>query len=280
MKIAVLLTCFNRCAKTRECLRNLYGQQVKAPYQFEVFLCDDGSSDGTSQMLSSEFPQVNVVMGDGHLYWGGGMRMAWDSALQSSDFDAFLWLNDDTYLLDNALNSLFEEFEHAGRKSILTAACKGPLTGEFSYGGHLESMIPVVPNGSLQEVYFINGNLTLIPRIVVDAIGLISTKYTHFLGDFDYGVRAKKAGFKCFTTTKYLAECEANPMPDWADSKVPLKTRWKMAHDVKGRAISEYIAFKTYHHGALVGVKSWIDTYLKLIFTDKYVSLRNFLTSK
>ncbi len=276
----MILTCFNRREKTRASLRNLFDQAIPQGLDFEVFLCDDNSTDGTGEMLAGEFPRVRVAKGNGRLFWGGGMRKAWSFAKESGKFDAYLWLNDDTLLLPNAFADLLGEFESIGRPAIVAAACKSPGSEEFSYGGHHQNMCPLPPNGTLQEVHYINGNFVLIPREVEEKIGMISDRYTHFLGDFDYGIRAKKAGFPLYTTFKYLAECESNPMPDWADPALSLRKRWKMAHDVKGRAISEYIAFKSYHYGKLVGFKSWIDVYLKLIFTDRYVAFRDLLFRK
>ena len=47
MKIAVLLTSFNRKEKTKECLQSLY----KILSELDVYLVDDNSTDGTVLML-------------------------------------------------------------------------------------------------------------------------------------------------------------------------------------------------------------------------------------
>lgn len=278
MKVAVLLTCFNRKAKTEACLRKLFEQTLPENTKLTVFICDDNSSDGTGEMLTNYFPQVIVVKGDGNQFWGGGMRMAWKLAKKTDNFDFFLWLNDDTYLLENSLKKLLAEYNSIGKTVVLTAACKRPGTDEFSYGG-LNNQGVIKPNGSPQEVTYMNGNLVLIPKEVEEKIGLISKKFTHYLGDYDYGLRAQKAGFPCFTSSEYLAECEVNEIPYWGDPKLSFKERWKMAHDIKGLALSEYLAFKNYHYGKVVGFKTWIDSYLKILFPHTYIQVRNFLKS-
>lgn len=226
-------------------------------------------------MLKSEFPAVHVVSGDGSLFWGGGMRKAWELAANTSDFDYFLWLNDDTFIHSKGLFSLIIEAEELPSKGILSAACRKPGTQEFSYGG-LDNFGGIVPNGSIQKVLYINGNLVLIPREVYQKIGAISHKYTHYLGDYDYGLRAQKAGFDCFTTSAYLAECDVNDIPYWGDPELKLKDRWNMAHDIKGLAISEYISYKKYHFGKWVGFKTWLDSYLKVLSPQLYIQIRNF----
>ena len=57
MKIAVLLTCFNRRDYTLSCLKSLftaqkcYNEYGKDKLNLEVFLVDDGSKDGTSDAI-------------------------------------------------------------------------------------------------------------------------------------------------------------------------------------------------------------------------------------
>jgi GT2 family glycosyltransferase len=278
--IAVLITCFNRSEKTRCCLLNLYDQELPKNVSFEVFLCDDNSTDGTGEMLELEFPQVKVVKGNGHLYWGGGMRVAWTAAKKFSNFDAYLWLNDDTFLIPKSLKILISEYHEIGKPAILNSPCKIPNTQSFSYGGHDEKGSPMPPNGMIQEIYSINGNLVFIPKEIEEKIGMISPRYTHYLGDLDYALRAKKVGFKSYSTSTYLAECDQNNLPNWADPKLSIIKRWKLLHHVKGRAASEYVAFKSYHSGILNGINSWIDIYLRLVFTNKYVLIRKLLFNK
>src|ERR1044072_5261743 len=103
-KIAVLLTCFNRKEKTLTCLDAL--KKAIGALSFDVsvaiYLVDDGSTDGTAASVLSRFPEVNLIHGSGNLFWAGGMRLAWETALKA-EMDYFLLLNDDTYLYESSL---------------------------------------------------------------------------------------------------------------------------------------------------------------------------------
>ena len=58
--IAVLLTVFNRKDKTLECLKHLYVQNgIGVHYDIEVYLTDDGCTDGTPEAVNSLFPYVH-----------------------------------------------------------------------------------------------------------------------------------------------------------------------------------------------------------------------------
>ena len=52
------MTCFNRKDMTLRCLKQLYAQQTDAA--MDVFLCDDGSSDGTFEAVRENFPDVYI----------------------------------------------------------------------------------------------------------------------------------------------------------------------------------------------------------------------------
>lgn len=78
--IAVLLTVHNRKEKTLCCLQNLFKQKIPNGYQIEVYLTDDGCTDGTPEAVHEQFPAVHIIKGDGSLFWNRGMYTAWDTA--------------------------------------------------------------------------------------------------------------------------------------------------------------------------------------------------------
>jgi len=72
--IAVLITCFNRKAKTLESLRLLFAQDLPPDVSLQVYLVDDGSTDGTGEAIAQTYPQVTILSGTGSLFWNGGMK--------------------------------------------------------------------------------------------------------------------------------------------------------------------------------------------------------------
>ena len=76
ISIATIITCHNRKEKTLTCLENLMNQEAVGGIDLKVYLVDDGSTDGTGDMVKQSFPHVNMLQGDGTLYWNGGMRFA------------------------------------------------------------------------------------------------------------------------------------------------------------------------------------------------------------
>ena len=107
-KIAALYTCFNRKEKTLASLSSLDDARKNTDHDFnlDIYLTDDGSTDGTSEAVKKEFPNVNIMYGDGNLFWAEGMRTSWKKAMEK-DYDGYLLLNDDVEIYANVFNQLF-----------------------------------------------------------------------------------------------------------------------------------------------------------------------------
>ena len=176
--IAVLMTCHNRRELTLRCLRLLMPQ---LRLEDRVYLVDDGSRDGTAAVVVGlNDKRLNVINGNGWLYWAKGMRKAWEMALveKKEDWDAYLWLNDDTELNCDALKRLLAVND--GEKIVVGGL--EDASGKVVYG--------VRANG------LFTGNCVFVPRKVYERIGMICGDYSHAWADSDYAMRAKRAGIE------------------------------------------------------------------------------------
>jgi len=91
--IWVCVAVFNRRHYTRKCLELLLDQTYS---KLRTIVVDDGSTDGTSEMIRVEHAQVVLLRGDGSLYWTGAMRLGIEYILAHCAADDYvLLLNDD-----------------------------------------------------------------------------------------------------------------------------------------------------------------------------------------
>lgn len=270
MKIAVLLTTFNRRQKTLSCLASLYAQEFNQPVSLEVFLTDDASSDGTAEAVKFHYPSVHVFNGTGQFFWAGGMRYTWKKALVHRP-DFYLLLNDDTELEPNALQVLVDHVKHAGQPGICIGCTVDRGTGIQSYGGSRllssvfwkSEMVRVPDNYTPCD--FGNANIMLVAKEVVESIGILSDGYTHGLADYDYSLKAKRAGFDVLVAPGFLGSCVDDHGNNWKSQGVPLKERIKYLKSPKGLAYDEYLLFIR-RHFPLSFPSAFFKLWLKTLF--------------
>ncbi len=278
MKIAVLITAFNRREITLACLRRLTEQKLPESWQIDVFLTDDASSDGTAEAVKETFPEVHLLHGTGDLFWNGGMRMAWSEALKHGA-DYYLLLNDDTTLTDTAIADIVASHrqyrEEQGKEAICVGSCQDPETGKITYGGrNLYSWVRpksylVEPNSRYQACDMANANILLVPAAIVQQIGILSKDFTHGLGDFDYSLRSRKAGFGLIVAPGFLGVCENDHIKKKKSSPKAFSEKVNMLTSVRGINYVEYLTFIRRHFPVNLPEAS-LKLLIKAFFPDNY----------
>lgn len=275
-KIAILITCYNRQKLTLACLEKLYLQDLP----FDVYLTDDGSTDGTLAAVKADYPEVKILHGNGKLFWGGGTRLAFAEALKA-DYDYYVWLNDDTLLKPDALRVLLKTHQQLIQQgkpnSIVVGSMQDPITQKTSYGGFIKySWRPlkfkiIEPNQTIQECQTINGNFVLIPRSVAQIVGNLDPALPHMMGDFDYGLRASKLSCSIYIAPGYLGTCPRNTLEStWMDSNLSLKER---LHKFKFKGSSflrpdSWLYAK--RHGGTLWLLHWLRPYIQFVYISLF----------
>jgi GT2 family glycosyltransferase len=267
MKIAILITCFNRKATTLNCLKSLNHSiaQTEA-INFKIFLVDDDSTDGTAEAIKSEYPKITIIQGNGNLYWNRGMILAWQTA--SKDFyDHYLWLNDDVILRSGSLDQLIRDSETFNNESIICGVCEAN-DGTISYSGYLlKNKIRLIPKGYPISCDFFNGNVVLVPHFVFNRVGYLDPYFHHDQGDINYGLRAKKAGINSYISSIVVAECERHSMiPEWCNPTVPLRKRIKAFYSPLGGHPGKTFVNQRMHFGIFYATFHYFTIHLRLFF--------------
>ena len=272
--IAVLLTVFNRKTKTLECLQRLYTQLPLEGYQVDIYLTDDGCTDGTPEAVMQQFPQVHIIHGNGNLFWNRGMYTAWQEAAKKN-YDFYLWLNDDTFVYPNMLSTLLQTSRQKENKAIIVGPTQSADHKITTYGGRMTNGQIASVNGELKPIHHFNGNIVLIPRFVYQQLGNLDYYFTHSKGDFDYGLRAGKAGIEMYQVGIYLGECELHESLDkWCNPDVPFKQRWKMLHRPNGMPPKETFHLEKRHIGLCTALFHYFTIYIRCIIPQLWIKLK------
>lgn len=269
--IAVLMTVHNRKKQTLACLDNLSKQIIPDKYNYDVWLTDDGCSDGTRETVQLNYPDVHILDGDGNLYWNRGMLRAWEAAANYKRYDYYLWLNDDTDLYVFAIRKLLEVSAEHEDKCNIVGSCQFEDHSEVSYGGYKDGKI-VTPNGVSVMVDYFNGNIVLIPDYVFRKIGNLDPYFSHGHGDTDYGLRARENGIKNYVVGYYLGECDRHDKQKkcW-DPNIKLYDRLKSLYSPTGYPPKESFYYERKHKGLISALFHVVTLYIRTFFPKLWV---------
>lgn len=250
------MTCHNRKELTLACLKKLRDDPLF--FDDNLFLVDDGSTDGTADLVIAAVPGANVISADGSLFWNGGMRLAWDSAKASGrDFDFYLWLNDDVLMAPGALSMLVADADSVaprGGAVIISAATIEPSTNIVTYGAHVRPdprkplrLSLLAPQGHPVSADTISGNIVLVSDAAERVLGNMRPDFEHIYGDLDYGFRAQAAGIPIALASHAGGTCAANPLGgsslDPTMGKLArLRKRWTEDRKVHARDWRRFVA--------------------------------------
>ncbi len=247
----LIIPVFNRVQTTLACLGNL--QDAKVFDWAHAVVVDDASPDGTADLVRAAYSaeQVTVLDGTGNLWWSGGTNLGMQYALNHGAQYVF-WLNDDCRPRDGTLMRMLN---HAREHGEIAVALSITPSG-YQYGGFKKTRLGLkkVDSGSCDAF---GGNCVCIPTEVLNHIGLIDA--SHFPmdpGDADFGLRARRAGFRAVLVDGALCDNDDNltdAQKSWLFSDVPLQyfSKCYFINQYHSRYIPTCFRFRYQHWGIL-----------------------------
>jgi len=228
-----------------------------------VYLVDDGSSDGTSDAVRSDFGEsVRIIPGDGKLYWTGGTALGARHALAAGE-NMMLILNDDTSLKPSAIKILLndrcrvKEF-NSGIDGVVAGVVADEEGGRITYGGVVRSsfFFPLRFRqagvcGMPFRCATMNGNVVLIPAETWRLIGGLDENMPHRAADFDLGLRLSRAGIPVYQSSQIVGICPRNRFKAGREPGLSLGKRFLRSFGMKGSLPRTVLRYSFRHGGSL-----------------------------
>lgn len=269
--LAVLITCFNRKEKTIRCVKSLINQK-NIPI-FDLYVCDDGSTDGTADAIKEIYKDAIIIKGTGNLFWSKGMYTVMSEAVKHN-YEYYLMINDDVEFVSNMWNIMFEPYENGHKKIAVVGYTKSHISGKVTYGGrkmiksrfnYVIGDIVEIEKDNFATVDVANWNCFLVDKETINTIGIIDNYYEHGLGDYDYCLRMRKEGLNILVAKDYIGYCENNSRKNtYLDGHVSRKQRIKKMLKPNGFPIKSWLHFVNKNYGKYK-FRSAITPYLKNI---------------
>ena len=215
--LTIIISCYNDRDLVEDCLRSIYQNPPGEAY--EIILVDDASSDGTSEMVRSAFPEVRLLRNDVNRHYTYSNNRALDQACGTY----ILLLNSDTIVLPQALDAMIDflrnhpESGAVGCKllnedgTIQWSVKSLPNPGAAVFGAR-SIFAKWFPNNrfSSQHLLHIGRDMTqpfvaglvssaasMMPRSVIKEVGALDVQFFPPV-DADYCKRIADAGYKCY----------------------------------------------------------------------------------
>lgn len=205
--IYILLPVHSRCEITRrfiECLK------VQTYREFHLVLIDDGSNDGTVEMVSENISALTVIRGAGNWWWAGALQQGYLWLMKQSlpTTDLVVIINDDTEFEADFLEKSIAFMQYR-TQTLLQAQCYSSQDGRLlDTGVHVDwrKLSHEVTNNP-KRVNCLSTNalfLTLADFITIG--GFYPRILPHYLSDYEFTIRAHHKGMSLCTdsTVKLL----------------------------------------------------------------------------
>ncbi|MCJ7646948.1 glycosyltransferase family 2 protein [bacterium] len=214
--LSVIIINYNVKQLLRECLYSIYSNTKRI--NLEVIIVDNNSTDGSVDMVKSEFPEVKLIENCQNL----GFAKANNQALKENKGRYVLLLNPDTVVLPNALDKMIEFMEANSQAGALGCKLLYPdgslqrscrsfptLTTAFFENLGLEKFFPknkliakyrmgYWDYNDVREVDQPMGSALMIRREVIEHVGFLDERFYMFFEEVDWCFRIKKRGWKIY----------------------------------------------------------------------------------
>jgi len=208
MDVSIIVVSYNTKDFTQNCLKSVF-EKVQG-VNFEIYVVDNNSSDGSCEMIEQEFPQVKLIKNKDNKGFGAANNIA----IRDSKAKYVFLLNSDTVLLNNSVKIFFDFMEENQKVSC----CGGnlydkDLTYRYSYGS-FPTIKSVLTNRLYLDKIFksphkktkeplniltvdsVSGANMFLRRSVLDEVGLFDEDFFLYYEETELSWRMKKSGYK------------------------------------------------------------------------------------
>jgi GT2 family glycosyltransferase len=210
-KTAVVVLNWNSREMTAECIRSLLAMDAA---DFEILVVDNGSSDGSAEMLPREFPQIIVFPQERNLGFAAGCNVGMRHAL-ANGAEYVLLINNDTIVDPRLLRALLDEAEgHQDAGMVSPKIYYLGLPDCFWWVGGTFNLWTGIPkhvdfrkrdtgnHDVARKIDWATGCAMLIRASALRKVGLFDEQFFLNAEDLDLSVRMRRAGYQIWYAPK------------------------------------------------------------------------------
>jgi GT2 family glycosyltransferase len=176
--VTVNILSFNRKDELRNTLTKVYEQDYK---KIEVIVVDNASSDGSTEMVKKEFPEVQLIQIEKNIGIAG-----WNEGFKVAKGEYVLVLDDDSYPLSSAIRIGIKKL--ISNSNIAIIACKIVLKNE------IQNFDKLANNLADNLVTTFTGCGAIIRKNIIDEVGGFEDELFIYFHEVEYSMRIINTG--------------------------------------------------------------------------------------
>ena len=265
--VCFMVVCYNRYEMTKKCISDLF--ELSTHVDAEIWLFDDGT-DNTGLLLKNEFPNLELINGNGDNFWNrSNVKLYNEIKKESKNFSYYCLINDDLELEMSKLSFFFSNLDDLNEE-ILYYGQVVDDSGNIIYG--LRTNLGIWVKDSLEHkgLLFLNGNFLLISDHLVRKLGFLDPHYVHVFGDTEFGLRALKQNVRIMALPFFVGKSLLNQEKlNWLKSG-NMYDRFKKSKSHLYFNHKDFFSLNYEYRGIFIACLISLKFHLRLIF-GKYV---------
>jgi len=199
-ELFILLPVHRRREVTRRFVTCLAAQRYRG---YRLVLLDDGSEDGTAEMVRLAIPGAVVLAGRGDWWWAGALQhgVDWLTARGTPDAAAVLLVNDDTEFAPDFLECGLALLAAHPRTLVLATAFDRATGRQLDAGVHVDwRRLSFAQAARPEEVNCLSTRGLFLRLGDLRALGGFRPRLLpHYASDYEFTIRAHRRGWRLLT---------------------------------------------------------------------------------
>jgi GT2 family glycosyltransferase len=268
--VSVLIVNWNTCELLRDCLRSVYAQSGAG--ECEIIVIDNGSTDGSPEMVRREFAEVRLLASPDNL----GFAAANNLGISIATGRYILLLNSDTLVLDDAIEKTVAYADRHPDAAVVGCRILNPdlslqhscfmfpsILNLFLFSTYLYQAFPRNrffgreqmswwQRDDDREVEVVTGCYMLVRKEAIDDVGPMDDQFFMYYEETDWCFRFKRKGWKNrFTPTAKIIHIGGASAAKLGAQRAKIKNRsfvrYIFKHWSKPRAVIGLLAIAFFY---------------------------------
>ena len=207
--VSIITINYNESEVTLDLLRSIRGLTYS---NYEIIVVDNASPQDNPDIIKEKYPEVFLIKSQENLGFAGGNNLG----VKQAKGEYLLFINNDTIVPQDFIQPLVETFQRDKGIGMVSPKIKFHWDPTLiQYAGYTPMNKWTIRNSSIgyhqkddgnfdtpMETQSIHGAAMMVPRHIVDEVGMMTEVYFLYYEEHDWAEMIKRAGYRIFYQPK------------------------------------------------------------------------------